>query len=703
MKKLKPTSLICALLALIMIAGCGSHDAETTAETGEVTTENTPQTDAITEAPGPDPADADPPSGYKALIADPGAFPLCFSYDGVEYRGFSGFTKESETTEKIDRGSRTVTVYRHPDINAKFSLTVNVFPTESAYEYVVYIENDSDTDTGVISDLRFEIEFEGEGASLRGIKGDAGGANYRSYTFNLVKQKKYSDKSTSGRPTHGVFPYYNLSHGDGGTFIAIGWPGRWHADFRYDADTAKTTLSTGQNTLNTRLLPGETVRTPLMAFVEYGSVGVDEQVNVWRHYYINDVMRKIDGELTPIYTGISSMSAGMTTSKFLLMCRAFNAHGIQPGLLWMDAGWYTGTEGETVGWPSTGTLKVDTSRFPDKLADIGKYTAEHGMRSLLWFEPESMRLDKDRFVQTQEGFEEQWLLKISGGSGLQGYLMDLGEPGCRQWIFERICDVIDTAGITGYRQDFNCDPASGWNSKYKGQKDRDGMAENQYVQGYLKLWDDIIARYPGIYMDSCASGGGRNDLESMKRAVPLHYSDWFDGNHEDYDMKSRMTQVLFEWFPYFKNEIYQVTNLYKTRMNYAPLSLLNLPSVLDRDANWELITQAYAEHDAVSRYFYADYYQLTKWSEKANRWNGWEFFDPSDNSGFAVLFCHETTKNLSYTLKLKGLDGSVTYRVKDADGLFDVTATGTELMSTGINVTVPDQPYGVLMMISEAK
>ncbi len=701
---MKIRTLICMLLCLLFIAGCNGTDPATDAVTdGTDTVTAAPSTNTDTvPSTEPESEPAENPAEYDELLSSPADFPIRFSYDGKEYSGFGGFTVESDEVTPVDRGTSTVTVYRSPEIPAKFTLKTNVYPNESAYEYVVYVENDGDTDTGVFSDLRFEITFDGDNARVYGIRGDAGGNNYKQYTYDIAKHGKFSDKSTSGRPTHGVFPYYKLRHGDGGTFIAIGWPGRWHADFVYDKESRSTTLTAGQNTLNTKLLPGETIRTPLMGFVEYKGGDDDEHTNIWRRYYINDVMRKIDGGLTPIYTGISSMSAGMTTSKFLLLCRAFNAHGLHPDLLWMDAGWYTGASGEPVGWPSTGTLNVDTSRFPDRFADIGAYGKEHNVRTLLWFEPECMRLDKTAFLKSAPGFEGDWLLNINGGAGLGGLLFDLGEPGCREWIFERICKVIDDGGITGYRQDFNSDPASAWDSKYKKQKDRAGIAENQYVQGYLRLWDDIIARYPGIYMDSCASGGGRNDLESMKRAVPLHYTDWFDGNHEDYDMKSRMTQALFAWFPYFKNEIYRVDSSYKTRMNYAPLSLLNLPSVLDKDANWELITEAYSEHDKVAPYFYADYYQLVKWSEKANRWNGWEFYDPSTGSGVASLFCHETTKTLTTTVQLKGVDPDKTYRVYDADGLIDITAKGSSLLTDGITVTVPEQPYGVLIYITPA-
>ena len=84
--------------------------------------------------------------------------------------------------------------------------------------------------------------------------------------------------------------------------------------------------------------------------------------------------------------------------------------------------------------------------------------------------------------------------------------------------------------------------------------------------------DAIIEKY-GFFIASCVSGGGRNHLKSMKRGVPLHYTDWFNGNHEDYNMKGKNTQVLFKWFLYIKKEVYQ-NSLYKRCMNYAPFCLL---------------------------------------------------------------------------------------------------------------------------------
>lgn len=706
--------LTVALLLTALLLVCGGLTAcdntpdipaDTTADiTEEVTTVNDTQTESPTEEVTTDVFEPDPElavPAYDALLSDMDEFPLSFKYGSDEYKGFAGFTLESEEYAEVDRGIQTSLRYRHPNIPAIFELVATVYPDESAYEYVVHITNDSGKDTEVFANLCFEMEFAGENPVISGIKGDAGGQNYIPYTHDLTARNRYNDTCTTGRPSHTVFPYYNLSYGDGGTFIAIGWPGNWSAKFNYSKNSKVTTLTAGQSAIKTYLKPGETIRTPLMGFVSYKELSTDEQTNAWRHYYINDVMRKIDGELTPTYTGISQGCSGNSTNRLLLILSSYFDAGVSPELLWLDAGWYTGANGESVGWPQTGSMDMDLNRFPDSMSNIGKFTSSRNMRMMIWFEPESIRLEKEAFLEGQEGFKEEWFLpKTMVGSWLEGYIMNLTDPECVEWVFNKICKVIDESGATGFRSDFNCDPAPSWTAA--DEKNRKGITENLYVQGYLALWDKIIERYPGIYMDSCASGGGRNDLETMKRAVPLHYTDWFDGNHEDYDMKGKMTQALFAWFPYFKNEIYETTNMYKVRMNYAPLSLMNLNGLLYADTDWTYTKQGYAEFEQIRDYFYADYYQLFAWDSKADRWNGWEFYDPETASGYASVFCHEATSGLTETVKLKGLDPEKTYHITDFDGLIEVTATGTQLMEQGITVTLPEKPYAVVMLINPA-
>ncbi len=123
-------------------------------------------------------------------------------------------------------------------------------------------------------------------------------------------------------------------------------------------------MKTGQGNVSTYIAPGETLRTPLMAFVAYEDLTADEQTNAWRHYYINDVMPKQDGEHLSAYSCVGGMSTGLTTDKILLTRKSYQLHGVKPAVLWMDAGWYTGLNGEEVAWSQTGACVVSRLFHP---------------------------------------------------------------------------------------------------------------------------------------------------------------------------------------------------------------------------------------------------------------------------------------------------------------------------------------------------
>jgi hypothetical protein len=476
-----PRLFLTALLSFLLLCLCGvcftacvgdqpagDTDPDTTADPPteaptealtEAPTEET--TEAETEVFKPDPTLSVP--NYDAALSDLDNFPLTFEYDDKEYTGFAGFTLESEEYLEVDRGIQTTLCLRHPDIPALFKLVSTVYPAESAYEYTVYITNDSGDRTGTFNALAFELSFEGADPVISGIKGDAVGQNYCAYEHDLGQRTRYSDVCSSGRPSHGVFPYYNLSYGDGGTFIAIGWPGNWAARFDYSKSKKVTTVNASQNILRTYLEPGETIRTPLLALVDYKGLTPDQQTNAWRHYFINDVLRELDGETYPVYKGISQGCTGNYTDRLLTIMGNYFEADVHPELLWLDAGWYFGANGESVSWPQTGSMDMDTNRFPDRMAEIGQFCKDHNMRMMIWFEPESIRLDKNAFLAGQEGFKEEWFLpKAMEGSWLEGYIMNLTDPECVDWVFAKICKVIDDAGATGFRSDFNCDPGGSW-------------------------------------------------------------------------------------------------------------------------------------------------------------------------------------------------------------------------------------------------
>jgi alpha-galactosidase len=140
-------------------------------------------------------------------------------------------------------------------------------------------------------------------------------------------------------------------------------------------------------------------------------------------------------------------------------------------------------------------------------------TVADGARKFLWFEPER--------VHSGTWLTENHPERILGGKSGR---LNVGRPEVRQWLTEHVDRLIAEQGIDLYRQDFNIDPLDLW--RKNDAPDRQGLTENRHVTGYLAYWDELRRRHPHMLIDSCASGGRRNDLETMRRAVPLLRSDY---------------------------------------------------------------------------------------------------------------------------------------------------------------------------------
>ena len=133
-------------------------------------------------------------------------------------------------------------------------------------------------------------------------------------------------------------------------------------------------------------------------------------------------------------------------------------------------------------------------------------------------------------------------------------------------MVEHFDGLLSDNGIDLYRQDFNMDPLDSW--RCQGPADRQGTTENLYVQGYLAYWDELRRRHPDMLIDSCASGGRRNDLETLRRAVPLLRSDYQVGPEKTLANQNH-TYGISSWFP-FTGTGCGAIDLYTVRSYYQP-------------------------------------------------------------------------------------------------------------------------------------
>jgi alpha-galactosidase len=167
--------------------------------------------------------------------------------------------------------------------------------------------------------------------------------------------------------------------------------------------------------------------------------------------------------------------------------------------------------------------------------------------------------------------------------------------------------VVREQKISPYRQDFNIDHLKFW--RKAEAPDRQGMTENLHVLGYLAYWGALRARHPHLIIDSCASGGRRNDLETMRRAIAMHPTDYSYG---DVTTKQAFHQSLLSWIPTISSNSLPVDSVdpYAIRSGRARHVVLDY-DFRRSDLDYGKLRSLTAEWRQIAPVYEGDYYQLT--------------------------------------------------------------------------------------------
>jgi len=615
-----------------------------------------------------------------------------FEYDGRTSADLLASWETRRASRQLDaaRTEHTLT-YTDPDTGLVVrcvGVAYDGFPT---VEWTLYFQNTGAIDSPILSSIQaIDTRLERGPAAefvLHYHRGDDCTAHsYEPHADALAPETARAFACVGGRPTNGAFPYFNIARPRGGAIVALGWPGQWAAHFDRDVATGLQ-LRAGQERTHFRLHPGETIRTPLMVLQFYGGDWLRGQ-NIWRRWMVEHNLPRPGGKpMKPqiaLCNGNHYPALMTNAAQEKAFIQRFVEEGIHVDYWWQDAGWYPC---DGVGWPKVGTWEVDPVRFPKGLREVGDFARGHGIKTLVWFEPE--RVHADTWLAEKH---PEWIL-----GGGQGGLLDLGNPEARRWLTDHIDALITEQGIDFYRQDFNLDPLPYWRAN--DTEDRQGITEIRHVEGYLAYWDELRRRHPDMPIDSCASGGRRNDLETLRRAVPLLRSDWYSAPTG----QQCHTYGLALWMPFNgtgfipEKDEYWIRSLMVAEFTVGPgtegTDVIDFEQMRRHVGQWRRIADC----------FLGDFHPLTPYTHAEDQWMAWQFDRPDLGEGVVQAFRRAESDYVTACFQLEGLIPDAVYTIVDFDNPGQTKQTGRELMEEGLTITLDHKPKAGIFTYKAAR
>lgn len=643
----------------------------------------------------------------------PEKIPISYVIEESKYTGIPALFQPSCEIHEKENGQRDYIITgKNEDLGLEIQTTITEYKNYPVYDIVTWFRACGTKNTPMLREIKgFDGMFHGEKAVLYTNSGDFYSANGYEQTAQPYTHEMWTRITPQGgRCCDQAFPYFKVQFDGFGLNLAVGWPGQWAAEF----GTAEHGIlfSAGQEITDLYLMPGEKIRTPKVTVMAYDG-SYERGVNIWRRWYCEHILPRPNGkciepQLVATYAGDGSCPEylGATEENQLEHIEEYVRTKVPYSLWWIDAGWYEcDTDDPEIklgrAWQQTGTWKVDRKRFPNGLMPISKKLAEHDMKLLLWFEPERVRPGSEIYEEHSE-----WLLSVDGDikDGNCGYhrnlLLNLGIPECTDWLIEKIDTLIKENGVGIYRQDYNFPPLRYWreNESYT----RRGMTENLYIQGYFRYWDTLLERNPGLWIDACASGGRRNDLETMRRAVPLHPTDYGYGYHH---ISQAFARTLAEWFPYYRmfaadwsddegNYPEVCPNKKADYYTYiASLSACLQVDMIKGSPEEKLVGEIWKRASKIM--VACDYYPLSETSKKQDQFCVNQYYRPEEGKGYIQAVRHAQCPQNMFCARLRDIEDEKTYLFDDMRTGQTIQISGKQLNEAGFQIILQKRDAAV--------
>ena len=278
------------------------------------------------------------------------------------------------------------------------------------------------------------------------------------------------------------------------------------------------TYGMGDEDLDWVLEAGECLQTP-QAVIAYSTEGEDGMSQAM-HAFIkqNLVNRALDDRVKPIlFNSWEGCFFDFDTQRVL----SYIDDGVKIGMQMfvLDDGWFGARNDDTAG---LGDWRVNTAKVD--LHRVVRHCRELGLKVGVWFEPEMINYDSDlyrshpQYALTGNGREVSCIR--------HQFHLDMANPAVVDEVYRQLTAFFDEYHPDYIKWDYNRIVCEHYSPALPPE--RQGEVYHRLTLGYYDLLERLTARYPDLFIEGCASGGGRFDLGTLYYAPQIWASDESD-------------------------------------------------------------------------------------------------------------------------------------------------------------------------------
>ncbi|UUX35098.1 alpha-galactosidase [Fundicoccus culcitae] len=341
--------------------------------------------------------------------------------------------------------------------------------------------------------------------------------------IDSLKQGTHSISSTRGASGHSQSPSLiigenkvNESYGEC-IAVQLMYSGNFHVTVQKN-QLREIRVSTGiEPTLFEWRLDSNTDFVTPAVVINFSDAGLNQLTHISHDYILNHIMpHKFANQIRPILlNNWEATYFDFSYDKLINLAKVAKDVGIE--LFVLDDGWFGNRFDDN---RALGDWFVNEEKLSGGLEQLITEIHNLGMQFGIWFEPEMISENSELYQAHPD-----WVIRAKDRNHIYSrnqLVLDLSNPEVVNFIKETLSHFLTAYDIDYVKWDMNRNITNVGNHFTLSEN---LMQSHKYMLGLYEILDYLTQKHPNVLFESCAGGGGRNDLGIMRYFPQVWTSD----------------------------------------------------------------------------------------------------------------------------------------------------------------------------------